>query len=110
MADLCDYSDERRYRKAVIELLSAQNGDPLVVGTAEITADVDTSIPAGFQSVVIHKTSAGGIANVAFDTGTYDELDVQDTRLSIEAPPGKVLGAITISTSSGATWAWIGVK
>jgi len=110
MADLCDYSDDRRYRRAVLELLLAQGGDPDFAGTAEITTEEDTSIPAGFQAIMIHKTSAGGVANVTFDSGTYNELDVQDTRLSIKAPPGKLLGAITIVTSSGATWAWIGVK
>lgn len=104
-----DFTDTRRFHNEAIRLLGALTGSTDPTGTAEITTDTDTSIPAGFQSILIHKTSAGGIAEVTFDNGTYQELDVQDSRLSIEAPPGKLLGAITISTSSGANWAWIGV-
>lgn len=76
---------------------------------ADTSASGSTSIPAGFASIAITKTSVGGTATITLSDGSTYPLTEQG-EVFIDAGGNKSLPAYTISTLDGATWKWHGIK
>lgn len=71
-------------------------------------AGTGTSVPAGYKSIQITQTSASGTVVITMpDSSTYT---LAGQNQSINLPFGGPLPAITVSSSNGATWSWVGLK
>ncbi len=80
-------------------------------GDTNITSSgVGVSVPVGFKSVSIVKTSSTGTVNVTMSDASVYPMTVEGEVLVSAASPGGVLPAFTIATGDGATWKWQGIK
>lgn len=77
--------------------------------TADTSASGSTSIPAGFASIAITKTSSSGMVVITLSDGSTYPLTMQG-EVFIDAGGNKSLPAYTITTPDGATWKWHGIK
>lgn len=94
--------------------LNKRQVDLLACGTCQenvTSAGVDSSIPAGFKSIAIVKTSqdTDTVTITLSDGSTYD-LTVLGESFEDAASPNGTLPAYTIATGDGGTWKWHGIK
>lgn len=71
---------------------------------AVITSGTTNTVAAGAHSVLVVKTNAGDSTGVEGQS-----LTVENSSLSLEAPPGKFLPAITITPVGASTHAWTAI-
>jgi hypothetical protein len=73
------------------------DNDP-IAGTS---ADNPVTIPAGYQTIVVHKTDASGTVDITFPDGSIYTLHANNEQFTISGSP---LGEFTITLASGATY------
>jgi hypothetical protein len=83
--------------------------------TERVTAGNNTSVPAGFKSVMIRKDTAEGVVNINLPGGPF-RLTENQSNVTIEVRKGDYfsyvnyqLPAIDITGTDGAGWSWISV-
>lgn len=94
---------------SLLKQISAHtSGGPCCVATT--SAGVGTSVPAGFKSISIAKTSDNGTpVNITMSDGSIYALSSQFEVLVNSAPGAGVLPAYPIVSTSD-TWKWQGIK
>lgn len=86
-------------------ILTGQNPTPHVT-----SAGVGTSIPAGFKSIAITKTSSAGTVTITLSDGSTFALTAQNELFADAASQYYTLPAYTIATADAATWKWHGIQ
>ena len=98
----CLSQDKQRLLLAYLVSQDADGGSP--GGEATITSGTGNTIPAGANSVLVTKTNSGDSTGLVGQT-----LTIQESSISLSAPPGKSLPEITIVPVGASTHAWTAI-
>lgn len=109
---MANFGDFRPILEAILTLLKRidRNTGCATCETNVTSAGGAVSIPAGFKSIAVIKTSSGGTATITLSDGSTYPLTELGESFADAATPNGTLPAYTIATGDGATWKWHGIK